>query len=120
MGNPYNQLTEKERHFKSLEASAEIAEKASLIALERGWDYKKAVNYVTKMDSRLAELQMHGYISETESRDYTYSSHEAATLISEKATALMKAERITYAEAVSKILSDPQNREIGRCYSEND
>ncbi len=120
MPNPFDKLSAKERHYKSLEASAELAEKASLIALEKDWSYEKSANYVRKMDSRLAELEKHGYISEQPSRNYSMSSYEAANTLAGMAKSLMREEKISYAEAVNRILSDPQNAEIARCYSEND
>ena len=83
---------EREHHDKSLEASAELAAKAELISLERGWSYKKAAEYVRVHDSRLAEYEKCGYISEQPSRNYTYTSHEASKLIADRAKEIQKEE----------------------------
>jgi hypothetical protein len=120
MPNSYGQLTQKELHFKSLEASAEIAEKASLIALERDWPIEKATNYVRKLNPNLAEMEVKGYVSEQDYRSYTYTSKEAGDLLAEKATELMRSEKIPYDIAITRVYADPENEEIMRCYAQAD
>ena len=61
-----------------------------------------------------------GYVDEQESRSYAYTSHEAATLISEKAKAIMKAKKCSYLEAVNQFYDDPKNQPIIVAYAQAD
>lgn len=120
MPNYYNQLTEKEKHYQSLQASEMLAKYAKEVQLERGWDYSRAAEYARAKHPDLAELEVKGYINEDEAHHYEYSSHEAATLIAEKAKSLMRAEQLSYDEAVKKVYADPANAEIVKCYAAAD
>jgi hypothetical protein len=120
MANSYGQETDTERHERSLKAADELAEKAKLISLERGWSYQRSANYVRAHDSRLAELEKHGYLSQEPSRNYTYSSLEAGEKISDLAKKLQREKKISYQAAVDEILSDPRHREVAICYSQAD
>ena len=120
MPNFYNEETEKERHYRSLDAAAEIAEKASMISLERNWPIEKATEYVRKFDSRLATLEKCGYLSETESRSYAYTSKGAGDQLAEQAKELMKSEGVSYDIAISRVYADPKNDELMRCYAQAD
>ena len=116
----YNQPTKKELHFQSLQASEAIAKYAREVALERGWSYERAAEYIRAKHSDLGELELKGYVDEEKREYFEYTSHEAATLISEKAKALMKAKKISYAEAVNRVYANPANKEICRCYAQSD
>lgn len=117
MPNSYGKPTEKELHFKSLEAAAELAEKASLIALERGWNYERAAEYVASMDPDLCEMEVKGYVSEKESGEYSYTSLEAGNVLADKAKELMRAEGTTYDQAMTRICAKPENSELVKAYA---
>lgn len=117
MTNYYNQPTEKELHFQSLQASEMLAKYATDVSIERGWDYERASRYVMHKHPDLAELAVKGYVDDQESHHYEYSSHEAGNLIAEKAKALMKSEQLPYETALKKVYADPANAEIMKCYA---
>ena len=117
----YNQPTERELHFKSLEAANKFAELAQELCDERpDLTYTQAAEIIARRYPTISEECVKGYSSEEESRQYSMTSYEAANKISDLATELMRKERIPYAEAANRILSDPANREIARCYSKAD
>jgi len=120
MPNSYGAFTEKELHLFSLQAANELAEKAELIASERGWSYAQAAAYIRKMNPNLAEMEVKGYVSDKDYRSYTYTSYEASALIADKAKEKQREKKISYAEAVSNVYADPENAEIVRCFSEAD
>jgi hypothetical protein len=107
---------EQERHFKSLEAAALLAEQASKVALEKNWSYEKASKFVRARNPELCEMEVKGYVDEQESRSYSDSSLDAANILDHKAKELMKSEKIPYNIAVSRVYDDPENEELVRCY----
>jgi hypothetical protein len=107
---------EKQRHFKSLEAAAAIAEKAELIAMEKGWEYEKAATYVRKREPELAELEFHGYIRDTDEPPHLYTRKEADKILTEKVLQRQKETGEPYHVAQPKVFSDPKNSELLRCY----
>jgi hypothetical protein len=111
---------EMERHYVSLEASAKLAEKASKIALERDWDYAKAVEYIKMLNPISSELEKHGYLSEEEFCSYSMTTKEAGDKLADMAKELMKAEKITYDQAIARIYASEENEELLRSYAQTD
>ena len=120
MPTKYGQPTEKEMHFRSLEAADLLAKCARKVAIEKDWTYSKASDWVRAQNPDLCELELKGYIDDQEAKTYTYTSLEAGGLIAEKAKTLARKERISYQLAVEKILSDPANKELAICYAQAD
>jgi hypothetical protein len=115
MPNSYGTLTKKELHFNSLEASAELAEKASLIALERGWSYERASEYVAKMNPDLFEMEAKGYVSDKDYRSYEMTSNQAAAILSERAVDRQKKTKEPYVKCFDAECED--DPELAKTYA---
>jgi len=113
----YNRMTDKEKHFASLDAAAEIAEKASLISLERNWSIARATEYVRRMNPNLAEMEINGYVSEKPARTYSMSSNQAAKQLADLTTELMKKEKLPFDVAHARVFADEKNSELVKAYA---
>jgi hypothetical protein len=112
---------ENTRHSQSLQAAKMLAKYAKDIQFERNWSYSRASEYVRHKHPDLAEMELKGFVDDTEARHYEFTSLEAGEKIADKAKELMHQEpRLSYKEAVDKVLSNPENKELARCYAAAD
>jgi hypothetical protein len=106
---------ERERHRNSLKAEKELANKAELVAFEKGISYEKAAEHVRKMNPRTAEMAAKGFISEQPGKTYAKTSMDAGTEIAQLAKAYMREHKVEYEAALKVVLK--QNPALADAYA---
>jgi hypothetical protein len=111
-------LIETKLHDVSLEASAKIAEQASILCLQYGWDYERAEKYVMEKNPSLVELSENGCTKEEASRNCPMTSYKAGMELAEKTKQLMRSEKLPFDKAYARVYE--KNPELVKIYAYGD
>jgi hypothetical protein len=113
-----NMLIDAKLHDASLEVNAKIAEQASILCLQYGWDYERAKKYVLKMNPNFEEHSKRGFIKEKASRNCSITSCEAGMKLAEKTKKLMRSEKLPFDKAHARVYE--KNPELVKIYAYGD